>query len=162
MKVVVCPACSARNTAGGQCILCGVQLGSIPAACAAAWLSALGLGVGWGLFSWLTGIQALWFGLFFGVLVSGAVAHWSFGRGWAFQAIASLATFFGIVVGEGLLLLLLYRRADLLWDEDPRHLGLIEFVARALERDPWFLAFGVTGIMGGFWLWKQPASSEDG
>lgn len=139
MKVVVCP-CGARNTAGGQCILCGQQLGSVPRAVVAGAVAALVLAVAWAVWFWLTGFVWLWLSLLFGVVVSGAVVLVSFGRGWVFQAIASAWTLVGIVAAETLLVLL----------------------QQVAPNDPWVFVFGVCGVMGGFWVWKQPSESEDG
>lgn len=160
MKVVVCE-CGARNVVGGDCIICGRPLGSIGKAAVAAAAAASLLGVGWFLFAWLTGIQALWFGLLFGVAVSGAVVQVSFGRGWAYQAIATLATVTGIVVGETLLILAFEGRLGLLWSATQPNLGALEAVRHTLVDDEWALIFCVCGVMGGAWVWKQPSSSED-
>ncbi|MCO5166501.1 MAG: hypothetical protein M9894_09065 [Planctomycetes bacterium] len=160
MKVVVC-ACGARNVVGGDCIICGAPLGSPAVAVAAAAASALGLALLWALTGWLTGVQALWFGMFFGVAVSGAVAHFSFGRGWLYQAISSGATLGGIVLGETLLLLLLHGRLGSLLGLEQPNLGLLEAVRFAVVDDAWSLVFGTVGLLGGFWVWKQPDPAED-
>lgn len=160
MKVVVCP-CGARNVVGGDCILCGEPLGSIGAALAAGAAAALGLALAWGVVGWLTGVQAIWFGMFFGVAVSGAVVHFSFGRGWLYQAIASGATLGGIVLGETLLLLLLHGRLGSLLGLEQPNLGLLEALRFAVVDDSWSLVFGTVGLLGGFWVWKQPDPAED-
>lgn len=160
MKVVAC-ACGARNVVGGDCIICGSPLGSVPRALAAAAISAVALAVVWVVVAWVLAIQALWFGLFFGVVVSGAVTQASFGRGWLYQLIASTATLAGIVLGETLLVLLLQDRLDVLVSLEQPNVGALEALRRTALEDPWALAFSVLGLMGGFWVWKQPSPSED-
>lgn len=160
MKVVVCE-CGARNVVGGDCIICGRPLGSIGRAVLAAGASAGALGLAWFLFTWFTGVQALWFALAFGLLVSGAVAQVSFGRGWAYQAIATLATILGIVVGQTLMILAFEGRLGLLWSADQPNLGALEALRHTLVDHEWALVFCVCGVLGGGWIWKQPSSSED-
>ncbi len=160
MKVVVC-ACGARNVVGGDCILCGRSLGSVSKACVAAAASSLGLAVLWAVSAWVTGLQASFLAVGFGVVVGGAVAQVSFGRGWLYQLIASTATLAGIVLGETLLILVLRDRLDLLVEVQQPNLGLVEAVRYTVLQDPWAIAFAVLGLMGGFWIWKQPGPSED-
>jgi hypothetical protein len=161
VKVVVCE-CGARNTAGGQCILCGKQLGSLPVAFIAGFAAALALSVAWALWFWITGIGAVWFAMLFGVAVSGAVVHFSFGRGWVFQAVASAATLVGIVMAQTLLLLLLRDRLDLLVKVEQPNLAVVDVASKVALNDPWVLVFSTFGLMGGFWVWKQPSDGEDG
>lgn len=160
MKVVVCE-CGARNVVGGECIICGRQLGSIGVAAVAAAVAATALGLVWFLFTWFTGVQALWFGMFFGMIVSGAVVQVSFGRGWLFQAIATAATVVGIIVGETLMVLAFEGRLGLLFSTSQPNLGALEAVRHTIVDYEWVLIFCVCGVMGGGFVWKQPSSSED-
>lgn len=161
MKVVVCETCDARNVVGGDCILCGKPLGSIPLAFVSAFATAALFALSWASFAWLTGLIALWMSLLFGVAVSGAVVQVSFGRGWAYQAIASSATIIGIIGAETLLILLLHDRLDILVEFDTLNIAAVNLAARVALHDPAALAFGVLGLMGGFWVWKQPSPEED-
>jgi hypothetical protein len=155
VKIVVCQ-CGARSTTGGDCIVCGKSLGSIPSAIAAAWVSAALLALLWVAGFWLTGFTLPWFACFFGGLVSGAVAQVSFGRGWAYQAIASTATLVGLTVAHVLLVLVLRRRLDLLVGGGDGWVRLSALALELLEQDPVLFVFNVFGLLGGFWLWRQP------
>lgn len=158
MPVVVCE-CGARNTAGGDCIKCGRGLGSIPRALMAAAVSAVALAVGWAVFIWLTRFFVLWFLMLFGIGISGAVVQASFGRGWSYQAIASAATIASVVLGHALLVVLVRDRLDLLFSLEQPNVGLLSVLAAVLE-DQTALVFSVVGVMGGFWVWKQPSGDE--
>lgn len=160
MKVVVCE-CGARNVVGGDCILCGRSLGSLSKAVLAAVVAASAMALSWVVTAFVLGAQALWFGALFGVVVSGAVAQVSFGRGWAYQLVASTATLVGIVLGETLLVTLLRDRLDLLVAVEQPNLGLFEAIRYTVLEDSWAMVFAVLGLMGGFWVWKQPAPGED-
>lgn len=160
MKVVVCE-CGARNVVGGDCYLCGRSLGSLPKAILAAVVSATGLALAWVVTARVLGVQALWFGALFGVVVSGAVAQVSFGRGWAYQLVASTATLGGISLGETLVVALLRDRVERLIAVEQPNVGLVEAVRYATLEDSWAVVFSVVGLMSGFWVWKQPAPSED-
>lgn len=152
--------CGARNTQGGACIICGRPLGSFPRAVAAALVSAGALIVVWVGVSLVLRAQAFWFGMLFGGLVSGSIAHWSGGRGWRYQALSSGVTVAGIALANTLLLLLLTGRADEIVAVEQPNLRLVSLAAAQLEHDPLTFGFAVMGLMGGFWLWRQPEESE--
>lgn len=81
MAVYVCRACGARSTQGGDCIICGRSLGSLPRAMVAAAAATAVLGSLWFGLALATGIQLGWMAALFGVGVSGAVVQVSGGRG---------------------------------------------------------------------------------
>jgi hypothetical protein len=155
VKIVVCE-CGARSTTGGDCIKCGEPLGSIPSAIAAAFVAALALTLVWVTFFWLTGVVLSWFAVLFGGLVSGAVAHASFGRGWAYQAIASTATLVGLTAAQVLIVLIVNDRLRLLTAGIDGWVETSALAIHLLENDTWLLIFNTFGLVGGFWLWHQP------
>lgn len=140
--------------------MCGTPLGSLQRAIAAAAGSALTLALLWVVVAWLLGAQALWFPVLFGGLVSGAVVQLSAGRGWRYQAVATAATVVGIVFGDTLLLLLVTGRAEELVAVEQPNLRLLSLMRAQVESDPATLAFMALGVMGGFWVWRQPDGSE--
>ncbi len=146
MGVIVCRHCSARNTEGGDCVMCQKPLGDLPAAITAAFVTAGVLAVLWAGFTLVTHIQIMWFAVLFGGLVSGAVAHFSGGRGPTYQLVATTATVVGIVVGQLLFVVGWVGRFDVLADQDA--------VAAIVFADDWSLPFCVLGVVGGLWLWQ--------
>ncbi len=148
MGVIVCRRCGARNTEGGDCVMCQKPLGDLRAAVVAAVVTATLLALVWGGFSYVTGFQSAWFAALFGGVVSGAVAQASSGRGLAFQAIATAATIAGIVAGEALFVLALLVK-----------LGHEEEAAALALSNPWGPAYAVMGVVGGLWLWHDKGSA---
>lgn len=146
MGVVVCRKCAARNTEGGECVVCQAPLGDLRAALVAAGVTSALLALVWGGVSLVTGFQSAWFAALFGGVVSGAVAQASSGRGLAFQAIATAATVVGIVAGEALFLVALLVRS-----------GQEDVLATALS-NPWGPAYAAMGVVGGLWLWHDRGS----
>jgi hypothetical protein len=115
--------------------------------------SSIVLGIGWLLIS-LTGFQFLWVAALYGGFVSGAVAHYSGGRGISYQLIATMFTILGIVFFDTVVIWLH-------WSEMARAAGsnaarpeLLALMEHQFESDPFTGVFLVVGVMGGLWLWK--------
>lgn len=152
--LVVC-TCGARNTQGGQCIVCGAELGSLPRAIAAAAIATIALMVVWVGLALTLGAQTMWFAMLFGGVVSGAVVQFSAGRGWSYQLVASSATLVGLALADAVLMALVVAR-----DQGLSGAGFVELARWQLENDPLTLLFAGMGVFGGFFVWRQPEGSE--
>ncbi len=157
MALYTCSACAATNTQSGDCVACGAELGSVSRATLAAFGAAGALAFVWVALALGLGLQTSWFGLLYGGLVSGALVHFSGGRGLRYQAIATTATIGGLLVAETALVAALWRRLEPEvslppWDVLAKH---------QLEHDPITVAFLVLGVMGGMWVWRYPIDEEE-
>lgn len=154
MSGITCRQCATRNTQSGSCIKCGSSLGSPVKALWAALVSSTLLGLMWAVSCLAFDFQVPYVALVFGGLVSGSVDAFSRGRGLYYQAVASTATVAGMFFSDTYVVWRLTVREGL---EPP---GAAELWLWALENDGITLALCVLGLMGGFWLWRQPGESE--
>ncbi len=157
MPTYACRACGATNSHSGDCILCGADLGSLPAAALVAFGAAAVLGVGWVGWAWLTGLQVTWFAAVYGGLVSGALVHFSGGRGPLYQGVATAATVLGLLLADSALVALLAARAQ----PDLPLPPVGELLAYQVQHDPITIAFMLLGVAGGLWVWRYPADEVE-
>ncbi len=149
-----CPHCQARNTEAGRCLVCFKLMGSLSRAFQAAYVSAVGLGLLWILFSMITGFQLTMFALIFGMVVSFATVHFSKGHGPMYQFAATSATILGLLVANTVTMLSITRPEGL---RIIFHLSFSEWqqvLGQALNYDPVTAIFIVFGVLGGFYIWR--------
>ena len=152
MRIYECRHCGARNRSTGQCVKCLKGLGSLPRAFVAAGVAATILAVLWGAFSWITHLQATFLALGFGVTISAVAAHFSGGRGFLYQVVASGWTLLGMLAGDTLAVWLLWPQFYPRTPDRPDFLALMQWLALW---DGATIGLMALGLMGGMFLWHQ-------
>jgi hypothetical protein len=157
VPIYLCSDCQARNVEGGDCIQCGRSLGRMDRAVWAAAGSSFLLGALWVGSAVLLKLQIGWVAALYGALVSGAVAHYSGGRGVAYQAVATAFTLLGLLLSETLVVLSLWDQLTARWGLDVPRPDPWELVVYLVQYDGATILFCLLGVAGGFWLWRQPS-----
>ena len=152
MAIYECKKCKSRNTSQGHCIICGASLGSISTATTAASLTSLALGMVWFLSALMFRFQDPFLALLFGGIVSGTVTFFSGGRGLMYQAIATTYTIIGILAFDALVVWYLW--PEFSSEARPDFWFLIGY---QMYHAPFALASCVLGVMGGFFIWRDPS-----
>ncbi len=153
MPLFPCRHCEARNDYPGRCIVCGKSLGSYPKAFIAAAASAQGLAFLWVAGSMAFGIPAIFFAIFFGGLVSGAVTTFSGGRGFGYQAIATGFTILGIVLADTILVWNFW--PQLTGSPNTARPGFSALMEWLFLYDNVTGIFSVLGVVGGMFIWHH-------
>lgn len=104
----------------------------------------------WVVFSVITHWQPLLLLVLFGGIVSAVTTKYSGDRGLTYQAIATFATIFGIIAGDGLVVYLL-------WEQFTNQAGLpdlTQLLMYTFQDDHSTVLFSIIGVIGGFWIWR--------
>lgn len=149
-----CPKCHANNPSSGWCVVCQTSLGTIKKAISNAAGATIVLGFLWVLMAVSTGMQLTIFAALFGAVVAACTSHFSGGRGFIYQAIATTFTFVGIIFFDTLAVIAVMLRTSAIeasqitltyiWDHS---------IYNALN-DPATTLFYIAGIMGSFIIWR--------
>lgn len=156
MRIILCPKCGARNTVAGYCELCNASLGSLHRAVNAAFGSAAALALLWIAVGLLFDIALPMFAVGFGAVVSFVTVRLSRGCGPLYQLIATSATILGVLVAHVTLTIVLLEPDGIemfahLNDDD-----WIRVLWAMVLYDPFTDVFLAAGVLGGFYIWKQP------
>ncbi len=134
--------------------MCGRSLGSIRDAIVAASTATTIMSVLWVGLSWLIGMTAVPIAILFGAAISGAVAHRTGGRGFFYQAIASLFTITSLALSDAIVVRIHWLAINPDWPPGHPLPALLDQILYQAQWDGILLVAVILGLIGGFWLWR--------
>ena len=149
-----CRHCGANNDDCGKCIICNKGIGSLKTAIIAGFITTIVLGVFWILISLITKIQLPIFALIFGGFVSFGVSHFSAGRGFIYQGIATIYTIIGILLADTISVIILWHDLYPEWGADTPIPQFTDIIIELALYDPFTVFFYILGVIGGFYIWR--------
>ena len=154
MPSYICPHCSAHNSEAGQCVLCYKNIGSWREAMKAGFYTAVILGVLWVAATAIFKIQLPMLAVGFGAAVALSVSHFSGGKGFLYQAIATGFTAAGIICADSVsMLVVAYREGQIELQQVTLNLLWADMTHRATE-DAATILYYFLGIIGSFCIWR--------